>query len=163
MDKQQRKFRDVIVPLQIMILVTVTFGVGVLFGTQISNLQAQGNNTTLSNEAMQAFSPVFQTYNLIENQYIDEIEVTALIDGAINGMVEALDDQYSGYVDPTYFPYMDANLSGEIEGIGVTIQENELGEIEVANILEGTPAERSGVKIGDIFYIVDGEEVIGNH
>jgi len=161
MEKQQRSMRKLMFPLQITLLIAVTFGVGVLFGTQFSSLQAQGNSTELTTEAEEAFRPLFQTYNLIQDQYIDNIEDSVLVDAAINGMVEALDDQYSNYVDAEFFGQIEDNLSGQIEGIGVTIQENEDGVIEVVNVLEGTPAERSGVQNGDIFIRVNGEDVRG--
>jgi len=161
MENKQRSMRQLLFPLQITFLIAVTFGIGVLFGTQYSSLQAQGNSTDLSSEAEEAFRPLFQTYNLIQSQFIDDIDDAALVDAAINGMVEALDDQYSSYVEAEFFGYMDDNLSGQIEGIGVTIQETEDGVIEVVNVLEGTPAEASGVQNGDIFLRVNGEDVRG--
>jgi len=149
--------------LQLAVLLAVVFAVGVFFGTQYSSVLAQnGGRIQISDEAEEAFQPLFETYNLIENNYIDEVETTLLVDGAIRGMVNALDDQYSAYVDAVNFPFVDENLSGSIQGIGVVISEiEETGEVQVINVLKNTPAEMNGVEEGDIFVTVNGEEVIG--
>lgn len=148
--------------LQIGVLVAVVFVAGMLFGSQGSMLLAQNDRTQLSQDVEAEFEPLFETFNLIQQQYIEEIPVTELVDGAIRGMVEVLDDPYSNYVDAENFPFVDSNLSGEIEGIGVVITENEdTGEIEVVNVMEGTPAEGAGLQEGDVFVIVNGEDAIG--
>ncbi|RMG75200.1 MAG: S41 family peptidase [Chloroflexi bacterium] len=139
------------------------FLAGMLFGTQLSMSQAQEQaQITLPPEAQAAFEPLFQAYNMIDSQYVSDVEIDVLVDGAIRGMVEALDDPYSNYVDPEFFPFVNNDLSGEIEGIGVVITETEDGnEIEIVNVLEGTPAEAAGLQPGDVFVIVNGENVYG--
>src|SRR5690606_26015422 len=112
------------------------------------------------------FEPFWQVFELIQKEYVDPendpIDTSLLVNGAIKGMVEALEDQNSGYMNPELFPVLFDDLSGAIEGIGVVIQNNEkLGGIEVMNILEGTPAAAAGIKIGDVFAAVNGEEVLG--
>lgn len=148
-------------PLQVAALIVVVFVFGFAVGTQYSTITAQGS-ITLPAEVEAEFEPLYQAYNLIDEQYIDAPEVNTLVDGAIRGMVEALDDPYSNYVDPASFPFVDSSLSGQIEGIGVVITENEeTGEIEVVNVLEGTPAERAGLEEGDAFIEVNDEYVVG--
>jgi carboxyl-terminal processing protease len=84
-----------------------------------------------------------------------------LVDGAIQGMVEALDDPYSGYMSPEIFQSENEELSGEIQGIGVVIHtDEETGEIVVIDVIEGAPAQVEGVMNGDIIIAVDGEPVL---
>lgn len=110
----------------------------------------------------EAFAPFWQTYNLIVNQYVDPVETDILVEGAINGMIEALDDQYSGYMDPEVFPLLNDDLEGEIQGIGVVISTDpDTGHIEVVGVMNGAPAQEVGIRIGDIFAEVDGVEVSG--
>ena len=145
---------------QIVIIITVALGMGFLLGSQYSISQAQ-SGVTLSAEAEQAFEPLFQTFNLIEDNYVDEVVMSDLVDGAITGMMDTL-DVHSGYVTPEFAPFVDSRLAGEIEGIGATIIEiEETGEVEVLNVLDDTPAQRSGIRAGDVFVTVNGEEVIG--
>lgn len=149
--------------IQLMLIVVIALGVGFVFGSQYSTSQAQ-NGFALPEDAEEAFEPLFQTYNLIQQQYVDieTIDDNLLVDGAIGGMVDALEDQFSAYVEPALYPFVDSRLSGEFEGIGAVISViEETNEIEIINILEGTPAERSGLEEGDIFVLVDGEEIIG--
>jgi len=145
---------------QIVFIVALALLVGFAMGSQFSVLQAQ-NGFQLSEEQQEAFEPLFQAFSLIEGNYVDEVEANALIDGAITGMVDTL-DVHSGYVTPEFAPYVDSRLAGEFEGIGATIIEiEETGEVEVLNVFEGSPAEQSGIQPGDIFFTVNGNEVIG--
>jgi carboxyl-terminal processing protease len=146
--------------LQLAALIAVVFTLGFALGSNQMAVFAQSNR--LTDDEMAAFEPLFETYRLIDARYIDEIEIDTLVDGAIRGMVESLDDPYSNYVEPDLFEFVDTDLSGSINGIGVVITETEDGnEIEVVNVLEDTPAEASGLQPGDVFVRVDGEEVFG--
>jgi carboxyl-terminal processing protease len=144
--------------LQLVVLLAVTFTLGYTLGTQQSTASAQDAIQTTE----EVFAPLFQAYELIQDQYINDIETDALVNGAIRGMVEELDDPYSNYVEPEFYEFVDSDLSGEIEGIGVVITETEDGEaIEILDVLEDSPASRSGIEVGDIFYEVDGENAFG--
>src|SRR5690606_36341110 len=99
-------------------------------------------------------------YNLIQSNYIDDVPTNVLVDGAINGMVEALDDQFSGYMDPSVYNLINQELSGEINAIGVVIETlDETNEVRVVSVMEGSPAQAAGIQPGDISAKVDGEDV----
>ena len=108
-----------------------------------------------------ALAPVLEAFAIINSRYIEPVEADALIDGAIKGMVDALDDTHSGYLRPELCPH-GRNFSGEFSGIGVISKANgETGLIEVVNVIPGAPAEAAGVRPGDFFYEVDGKSVLG--
>jgi len=118
-------------------------------------------NTAPPLDAEQTFAPFWQAYNLIQKTYITPPDAETMLNGAIKGLIDALEDEHSGYVEPELFPFIN-DLSGEIQGIGVVISEVEDTEfIEVTNVLQGTPAEAAGVQRGDIFLEVNGESVVG--
>lgn len=151
--------------LPLICLVVVVFAAGFAFGQNTPAASAQ-TRFVQPGEVRADFEPFWQVFDLIQKEYVDPendpVETATLVDGAIKGMVEALNDQNSGYMNPQLYPLLFDDLSGAIEGIGVVIQDNrELGGIQVMNILAGTPAASAGIKIGDIFAAVNGEDVLG--
>lgn len=148
--------------LHVVLLLVGIFVVGFMLGSQSALSAAQGGDTTPPTEAEEAFEAFWQVYNLIQNNYLDDVETSALVDGAIHGMINALGDQYSGYMDPETYPLLDSDLSGEYEGIGVMIETiEETGEIKVISVFDGSPAQEAGVMPGDIFVEVNGVNVVG--
>ncbi len=134
---------------------TVIFAGGFAIGTLSTVIQAQ--NGALPPEAAEAFDPLSEVYGLIQNQYIDDIDAQTLADGALRGMVEALGDQFSSYMNPEEYEMMSDDLEGQIEGIGVVIRtDEETGVVEVVGLLDGAPAQLAGILAGDIFHSVDG-------
>ncbi len=147
--------------LQVTLLIVGVFIAGFMLGNRSGVSMAQ-SNLTPPPEAEESFQAFWQTFNLIQSDYLEDVDVNVLVDGAISGMVNALGDQYSGYMDPQTFPLMESDLSGELEGIGAVVRTiEETGEIEVVNVINGSPAEEAGVRPGDIFVEVDGVNVLG--
>ena len=109
----------------------------------------------------EAFEPFWDAYSVIESRFVDQVEVESLVDGAIEGMVDSLDDDHSGYIRPELYK-RSTDFSGEFTGIGVFTRTNEdTGAIEVTTVIPDSPAEGVGVRPGDEFYEVDGRRVIG--
>lgn len=160
--ESERTFWERTRQIQVTAFIIIVFAFGFVLGNQFTISYAQSGGNSLPEDVAPMFDSLYEAYNLIDAQYIDVPEPEVLVDGAIRGMVESLDDPYSNYVDPEHYRFVRGDLSGEIEGIGVVITENEeTGEIEVVNVLTGTPAERAGVQPGDAFVVVDGENVVG--
>jgi carboxyl-terminal processing protease len=134
-------------------------------GFAVGNLNAIGaaqGNTSVAPEVEESFAPLWEVYNLIQSDYIDPVDMSILVDGAVTGMVEALGDQFSGYMNPETYAFLNDDLEGEIEGIGVVIRtDDETTEIEVVGVLDGAPAQGAGILPGDIFYAVNGTTVLG--
>ncbi len=145
-----------------LLALTVVFVAGFALGTGTQSATAQVNpNTRMPTDIEEDFAPFWETYNLIRKTYLNPVEVETLVDGAINGLIESLDDQFSGYVEPEFHAF-DTDLSGSITGIGVVIQEDEETKlISIANVLPGTPAEAAGLVEGDVFMEVNGEDASG--
>ena len=109
----------------------------------------------------EAFEPFWDAYSLIESRYVDQVEVETLVDGAIEGMVNSLEDDHSGYIRPELYK-RSTDFSGEFTGIGVFTRTNqETGAIEVTTVIPESPAEAVGVRPGDEFFEVDGQRVVG--
>ena len=159
--KFSRTFSGRLQHLSAAFLLTMVFIAGFALGSQNAITEAQASISAPS-EVEDSFEPFWQVFNLIRADYIDDVDVSVLVDGAITGMVDALEDQYSGYMDPSVYDLLNSDLEGEIEGIGVVIHtKEETGEIEVVGVLDSAPAKTAGIMPGDVFVAVDGEDVIG--
>jgi carboxyl-terminal processing protease len=149
------------VPYRTSLLLVIVFISGFALGNQHLVGLAQ-NDTEPPPEASKDFEPFWQVYNLIQSNYLDDVQNNTLVDGAIKGMVDSLGDQFSGYMDPSSYDLINQDLSGEITGIGVVIETvEETKAIRVVQVMKGTPAETSGLQPGDIFIKVNGEDITG--
>ncbi len=120
----------------------------------ISNLKAQ--NLDKLYEKIDLFSEVLET---IQNEYVDEIDQSEVMDSAINGVLRSL-DPYSAYMTPKIFKDMQTETSGKFGGLGIEVS-MEAGVVKVITPIDGTPADKAGVKAGDYIVKIDGEQVQG--
>jgi len=143
------------------LLTVVIFASGFVIGnvSMLTRTNAQGR-VALS-DTDEAFEAFWDAFSIIESRYVDPVDIEVLVDGAIGGMVDALDDDHSGYIRPAFYEST-TDFSGEFSGIGVTIRTQPQTEaIEVVTVIPNSPAEGVGVLAGDIFFEVDGENVVG--
>lgn len=101
---------------------------------------------------------VRKVFSLIKTDYIKkDVKESDLLTGAINGMLESLNDPYSRYLEPDNFKDMQSDTSGEFEGVGIVISiKNKI--LTVVSPIDNTPAERAGIKSGDKIIKIDGED-----
>lgn len=100
------------------------------------------------------------SYASILDEYYEDVDKEALINNAIKGMMNYLGDKYSVYMDEEAATSLAEELAGEYVGIGVGILYNAQNKETVINeIYKDTPAESSGLAIGDIIKKVNGEDV----
>jgi carboxyl-terminal processing protease len=105
---------------------------------------------------------VVEAWDIIFRDYVDKgkLDSSALSQGAIKGMVEALDDPYSSYLDPGAYHSWMSDLEGKFEGIGayVGIKDEEL--VIIAPI-DDSPAAEAGIRAGDKILEIDGWSTSG--
>jgi carboxyl-terminal processing protease len=106
------------------------------------------------------FSKLYEAYDTLTNNYYTELDQSSLINGAINGMVESLDDPYSDYMSQEDAKTFHESISASFEGIGAEIQAKE-GHIVIVTPLKGSPAEKAGLLPEDIILSVDGKSLQG--
>ncbi len=107
------------------------------------------------------FSPFWEAWNLVHENYVDQpVDDVALMRGAISGMMNALGDQHSTYMDPKDFAQANSSLSGEYEGIGAYV-DTTTDYLTITSPMPGSPAERAGLLSGDQIVAIDGEDMTG--
>ena len=130
--------------LGLFVLTLVVFGPGVYRGMS-------DNSHEDTYEGLKVFSDVI---DLVEKNYVDEVEPKKLIENAIQGMVSSL-DPHSSLLTPEAFKELQIDTQGEFTGIGihVTMRDN---LVTVISPIDGTPAYKAGIKAGDKIVKVDG-------
>lgn len=107
------------------------------------------------------FKPFWETWEIVHEQYVDQpVDDVALMRGALEGMLGALGDEQTGYMDPDQYQQATSRYEGEYEGIGVWV-DADLEYLTIISTMPGSPAEAAGLQPGDEIIAVDGEDVTG--
>ena len=107
-------------------------------------------------EKIDLFSEVLEK---IQNEYVEEVDESEVMDSAINGALQSL-DPYSAYMNQKIFEESQTETSGEFGGLGIEVS-MEAGVVVVIAPIDDTPASKAGVKAGDYIVKINGEQVQG--
>jgi carboxyl-terminal processing protease len=142
----------------VVILICVSFFAGTYYNkyttakttnsVSIENLLAKSHNK--EQPANVDFSLFWEAWNLLNEKYVDtsKLDQQKMIYGAISGMVKSLGDPFSSFMDPDESKQFSQDLEGTFEGVGIEIgMKNNI--LTVISPLEGSPAEKAGLKAGD--------------
>ncbi len=107
------------------------------------------------------FVPFWEAWNIVHNQFVDQpLDDVVLMRGAIRGMMDAVGDKQTFYMDPVVYETETSALSGEYEGIGAYVDTD--GEyLTIISPIEGSPAQAAGLKPGDQIIAIDGVDMTG--
>ncbi|HPH95807.1 MAG TPA: S41 family peptidase [Anaerolineaceae bacterium] len=107
------------------------------------------------------FAPFWEAWNLVHKFYVDQpVDDVVLMRGAIDGMMAALGDKHTSYMDPEEYKQQTTALGGEYEGIGAWVDATQ-DYLTIQTPMPGYPAERAGLKPGDKVIAVDGVDMTG--
>ena len=143
---------------EMIVLVIMTLLIGITLGDLLnkSNLVSDSNKT--NDKYLNEF---IKNYEYIVNNYYEDIDKSELINKAISGMTESLEDPYSVYFDSQTSSNFNITLDGSYQGIGIQIyKEEESGYIVVSNVFDNSPASKSGIQANDKIISLDGESVV---
>ena len=135
----------------------VVAGIGYVAGAFNSHIYG-GFNTLIGNSQLD-LSSVQATYQSVKENFDGEIDDAKLVEGANRGLVEALGDQYTVYMNKKESSDFDNSLSGNIGG-GIGVEISLRGNLPtVVRVLRDNPAEKAGVAVNDVVTAVNGESV----
>lgn len=126
-----------------------------------SNTDSDSGFSGSNVDADELFEPFWESWNIVHEQFVDQpVDDLELMRGALSGMLDALGDTHSGYMDPYEYQQASTRYEGEYEGIGVWVDAN-LEYLTVISTMPGSPAEDAGLQPGDEIIAVDSEDVTG--
>lgn len=145
--------------VEVIIIILITMVIGIIIGYAVTNRFSLGETEKQikGDEYLQEF---VDTYQEIQEKYYEDIDKKELINNAIGGMLTGLDD-YTVYMNEDITSDFNERLYGDYTGIGTEITMNESGEVVIYQPFEGSPAEKAGLKKGDIITEIDGKSVKG--
>jgi len=127
----------------------------------IGNILPSAKTTADSTDTTSLFKPFWEAWQIVHDYYVDQpLDDEKLMQGAIRGMMEALGDKHSSYMDPLQFEDANTILSGEYEGIGAWVN-TEGDYLAISEPMPGSPAEKAGLIPGDQIIKIDGEDMTG--
>ena len=108
------------------------------------------------------FDRLAEVWELLQQEHIagQNLDPATVSDGAIRGMLAAIDDPYAAFVDRQQFPLSQQDIQGFFEGIGAEVGIRD-GAITILAPIEDSPADMAGLKPGDVILEVDGESIRG--
>lgn len=143
---------------RVILLLAIMLGavtIGIYFGGHPASLPAPVRDLLVDDQvAVQA-----EALDAIERRFYKPVNGNRVEAGALEGMVESLDDRFSLYLDKRHYELVQEGTSGKFSGVGLVVSDNRRG-LYVSEVYEGSPAEKSGIKSGDVIVAVNGRSTV---
>lgn len=149
-NKQERKIFST---AETILLVIMSSLIGLSIGLLFKQNNMADSKETETDKNLKEF---IKNYNYIIDNYYEEVDKEDLINNAIAGMMESLDDPHSVYFDETETDNFTISLNGSYEGVGIQIlKDEESGNMLITSIFKDSPAAKSGLLPGDMVVSID--------
>jgi len=145
-------FKSILV-LAVGLLVVIGGG---FYGTVVAKDEQTGTHSDLPLKELRTFAEVF---GRIKSDYVEGVDDKMLLESAIRGMLSGL-DPHSSYLDEEEYRDLQVGTSGEFGGLGIEVGMED-GFVKVIAPIDDTPAERAGIKAGDLIIRIDDKPVKG--
>lgn len=122
----------------------------------LANSEHRKNLNTIPLDEIRTFTEIFSK---IKSDYVEDLDDKVLLENAIRGMLQGL-DPHSAYLDKDAYKDLQEGTSGEFGGLGIEVGYED-GFVKVISPIDGTPAQRAGIKAGDLIIRLDGKSVKG--
>lgn len=156
MENKSKRRQMIVIIVVLLVTNIITFAFATTGNFLLGNKMIVSVN---SPETADGIRKLLALKNQIGLEYYKDVDDKILIDGAIKGMFDSLGDPYSTYFTSEEFSNYMESATGEYEGIGVVVSENDQHNTYVIAPQKGTPAEAAGIKTGDQIIKVNGEDV----
>lgn len=129
-----------------------------MFGTVLGCMVSVCTKSVTGFKMNDNITEFLNVYNTIKEEYYKEVDDKSLIDAALYGMLNSLGDEYSYFMNENTTKNFNTTVDGTYKGVGITIKYED-GVISIIDIFKGSPADKVGLKVGDILSVVQGVDV----
>ena len=133
----------------------------IVFGLLIGGYIARQKRYAVNDEHKIDFNEINGLYEDIKNNYYGEYTPSSFRDNTVNGMLSSLEDPYARLITSEEANKYTEDLESEFIGIGIVLENTEGEFLKVKEVYKASPAEKSGMKVGDIFIKVDDKDLTG--
>ena len=150
--RRRRPYSTVIVVLLPIVLIA-----GIWLGGHPENLPGFARDAFVGDSEGRLYDEALDT---IADNYYRKVDKDELLDKGLDAGVKSLDDRFSAYFDPKAYKEFQEATDGAFEGVGMNVAEVARG-LRVVTVFDGSPAQRGGIKTGDVISAVDGRPLAG--
>ena len=131
-------------------------GFGKILTGMMTNISSDNDNIPLNNK-------ISEIQNKLDELYIGEMDEEKMIEGALEGYVAGVGDEYTEYLDKQEISDLKEDVNGSYVGVGIYIAQNaKTNEIVAVGIIEDSPAQKAGILAGDVIKKIDGQDYSGD-
>jgi len=160
-------------PLYVALVVVAVLSASAVFVSGYTLGEQRGLTPGTSADDQALFQPFWEAYHKIASEYVGQFTSKQLVEGSIKGMFQSLNDPFSAYMTSEEYKASLSGVSGQFEGIGAEMSAvdakgqacSPLGDacpLSVVHVIRNSPAEKAGLKAGDVVTAVDGVPVKGS-
>src|SRR5215207_254573 len=143
--------------LVIAVLVPVLLIAGIWLGGHPSALPSVLRDRLVDDGDAQVYD---EALDIINRDYYRKVDRDRLLDKSLGAAVKSLDDQFSNYFSPKDYADFQEVTEGQFSGVGMTVEETDKG-LRVMTVYDGSPADKGGLKPGDVVIAVNGRSIAG--
>lgn len=137
-------------------LIIIISGIAIYSFIVISDQNVDVYNSSPKVDAIKGNNKIQEVISIIQSKYMEDVDVNELVDGAIAGIFDSIDDNYTRYITPEEYEEMLKEGNEEYVGIGVHISQNtSTGTMVIISVMPASPAKEAGLMSGDIVLNVD--------
>ena len=115
-----------------------------------------------ANADEETFQLFWEVWEIVQREFYGELpDMQTVTYGAIRGMLETLDDEYTSFIEADIAAITREDASGSFQGIGAFVRMRDDGKLELVSIIPNSPAEAAGLMSGDLVLQVDGHSIVG--
>lgn len=158
-DNKKKRWKGITIVVALLIITNVaTFLVSNLVSFSLPNGKVMVSRTTYNN--ILSFEKLFNIKDKLDKYYLKDYDMDKLIDGAAKGMVAAVGDPYTTYMNAEEFKDFYSQTEGNYVGVGIQVGAKD-DKITVISVFENSPAQKGGIISGDIIEGVNGKTMTG--